>query len=119
MNLSIWIASPRPEIIASVLKSIVEFGACFNLAFRAISINKIQGQLLQRCGLYFPRQYSLTDYSMRLFPVYAMLTISLSFWSRAKAKDSSSIHMIMCESRSPKVLYIMKSCAIDFYSADK
>ena len=56
---------------------------------------------------------------MRLFLVYAMLTVSVSFWSRAKAKDSSSIHMIMCESRSPKILYIMKSRAIDFYSADK
>ena len=56
---------------------------------------------------------------MRLFPVYAMLTVSVSFWSRAKAKDSSSIYMIMCELCSAKVLYIMKSCTIDFYSADK
>ena len=106
MNLIIPITSPRAEIIASIPKYIVEF--------RAISINKIHEYILQRYGPYFPRQYSLTDSSMWLFPAYAVLIPSVSFWNRAKAKDSYSMPMIMSESLSSKVLYIMKSCTIDF-----
>ena len=56
---------------------------------------------------------------MWLFPACAMLIASISFWRRAKAKDSYSIDMIMYESFLSKILYIMKSCIIDFCSADK
>ena len=56
---------------------------------------------------------------MWLFPAHAMLIVSVSFWSRAKAKASYSMDMIMYESCSSKILNIIKSCIIDFYSADK
>ena len=82
-------------------------------------INNIQGQILQRCGQYFQVLYSFTDGSIWLFSAYAMLIISISFWSRAKAKDSYSIRMTICESFSAKVLCIMKSFTIDFCSTDK
>ena len=61
----------------------------------------------------FHGQYSLTDSSMWLFPAYAMLAASVSFWSRAKAKDSYSMLIIMCESLLSRILYIIKSCTID------
>ena len=56
---------------------------------------------------------------MWLFLARAMIIISVSFWSRAKTKDSYSMTMIMCESLSPKILNIIKSCIIDFYNVDK
>ena len=57
--------------------------------------------------------------SMWFFLAHRMIIISVSFWSRAKVKDSYSIDMIIYESLSAKILNIIKSCTIDFYSADK
>ena len=74
-----------------------------------MTINKIQGQT-NTCNATvctFYGQYSLTDNSMWLFSACAILIASAPFWSRAKAKDSYSIHMIICESLSPKILKII------------
>ena len=74
---------------------------------------------MQRYDLYLPRPV-FTHGQIYVALSRARDTDSLRFFLEpAKAKDSYSMDIIIYESLSPKILNIIKSCIIDFYSADK